>query len=67
MPTDDLNDAIAANAAGPAKVTGDEGSVEQHRLKDQIEADRYLANKAAASSGKTPIKVFRFRFFGANG
>lgn len=45
---DDLDDTIKQNAEGPAKVTGDAGSVEQHSLKDQIEADRYLASKDAA-------------------
>ncbi len=46
---DDLKDAISENAAGPAKASGDAGSVEQHKLKDQIEADRYLSSKDAAS------------------
>ena len=45
---DDLDDAIRQNAAGPAKVAGDAGSVEQHDLPDQIAADRYLAAKDAA-------------------
>ena len=45
---EDLDDTIKQNAEGPARVTGDAGSVEQHSLKDQIEADRYLASKEAA-------------------
>ena len=45
---DDLDDTIQQNAQGPAKVTGDAGSVEQHSLKEQIEADRYLSSKKAA-------------------
>jgi hypothetical protein len=45
---DDLEDEIRENAASPAKVSGDAGSVEQHSLADQIEADRYLASKQAA-------------------
>ena len=45
---DDLDDTIRENAEGPAKVTGDVGSVEQHSLGDQIEADRYLNSKQAA-------------------
>ena len=49
-PTPNLQQAIRDNAAGPAKAAGDSGSVEQHPLKDQIEADRYLASKAAARS-----------------
>jgi hypothetical protein len=47
---DDLDDAIRQNAAGPAKAAGDAGSVEQHKLADQIEADKYLASKKAAKS-----------------
>ncbi len=49
--TENLEDTIRQNAQGPAKVAGDAGSVEQHPLSEQIEADRYLAGKEAA--GKT--------------
>ena len=44
----ELDNAIMENAKGPAKVEGDAGSVEQHSLRDQIDADRYLASKEAA-------------------
>ncbi len=44
-------DALRENAQGPKKAQGDSGSVEQHDLKDQIEADRYLASKEAAKKG----------------
>lgn len=47
---DPLDTAIQDNAAGPAKVAGDAGSVEQHKLPDQIAADRYLAAKTATKS-----------------
>lgn len=47
---DDLKDAIRENAEGPAKAAGDAGSVEQHKLPDQIAADKYLASKEAAKS-----------------
>lgn len=50
MPND-LEHNIRDNAAGPAKASGDSGSVEQHPLKDQIEADRYLESKKAARKG----------------
>jgi len=53
---DDLKDAIKQNAEGPAEARGDSGSVRQHGLKDQIEADKYLAGKEAAS--KNPTKAF---------
>ena len=43
---------IKTNAQGPAQVSGDAGSIRQHSLKDQIEADRYLeAKKAVRGSG----------------
>ncbi len=48
--SEDLQETIRENAKGPAKASGDAGSVEQHSLKDQIEADRYLASKEAAKS-----------------
>jgi len=44
----ELDDAIEQNVKGPAKASGDAGSVEQHKLAEQIEADRYLAAKEAA-------------------
>ena len=47
---DDLEQTIRQNAQAPAKAAGDSGSVEQHPLKDQIEADRYLASKKAAKA-----------------
>jgi hypothetical protein len=52
---EDLTEAIKENAQGPKRAQGDAGSVEQHDLKDQIEADRYLASKEAA---KNPAKAF---------
>jgi len=47
---DDLDNTIRQNAEGPARASGDAGSVEQHKLTDQIEADKYLAGKDAAKS-----------------
>jgi hypothetical protein len=48
--SDNLEDAIRENAEGPAKAAGDSGSMEQHKLPDQIAADKYLASKEAAKS-----------------
>jgi len=56
----DLENKIRENAEGPAKASGDAGSVEQHSLPDQIEADRYLAAKEAA---KKPHRGLRFSKF----
>ena len=38
---DTISDAIVSAAGGPKRVKGDAGEVEQHGLKDLIEADRY--------------------------
>jgi hypothetical protein len=46
-----LRDAIRENAMGPRRVQGDAGSVEQHSLKDQIEAEKFLAAKEATRRG----------------
>ena len=53
---DEIEQAIRDNAAGPAKASGDTGSVEQHKLPDQIAADRYLASKEAAKSKSRGLK-----------
>ena len=53
---DDLDDTIRDNAAGPAKASGDAGSMEQHKLADQIEADRYLASKKAAAQKRRGLR-----------
>lgn len=53
---DNLEQAIKDNAVGPAKAAGDSGSVEQHPLPDQIEADRYLAAKDAAKKPGLGVK-----------
>lgn len=58
MPPDPLNDdeALREAAKQPAKASVDGQSVEQHSLKDQIEADRYLASKNAAKKPGLGIK-----------
>lgn len=53
---DDLQDTIRQNAQGPAKVAGDAGSVEQHSLSEQIDADKYLASKEAAKSKRRGLR-----------
>jgi hypothetical protein len=54
---EDLDSTIRENAAGPKRASGDSGSVEQHSLKDQLEADRYLASKKAAKSKGLGIRL----------
>jgi hypothetical protein len=54
-----LRDTIAENAKGPKKVQGDSGSVEQHSLKDQIEAEKFLQSKKAAQGKGFPVRLFK--------
>lgn len=49
--TGDVEQSIRENAQGPKRASGDSGSVEQHPLTEQIEADRYLSSKEAAKQG----------------
>jgi len=53
----DLEDEIRNNAKGPAKASGDAGSVEQHKLTDQIAVDKHLAGKNAVAK---PHRGLRF-------
>jgi len=53
---DDLEDTIKQNAEGPESAEVDGVKTKQHSLKDQIEADKYLAGKDAVS--KNPAKGF---------
>ena len=48
-----IEDAIEQTAIGPASVTvsGDSQSTTAQSIREQIEADRYLAGKRAAASG----------------
>ena len=52
----ELEDTIRQNAQGPAKAAGDAGSVEQHKLSAQIEADKYLASKEATKSKRRGLQ-----------
>ena len=54
--TENLEEVIRQNAQGPAKVTGDAGSIEQHKITDVIEADRYLASKKAVDKTKRGLR-----------
>jgi hypothetical protein len=55
--TDNLDDNIKTNAEGPAKASGDSGSVEQHKLSEQIAADKYLESKKASRAKGLLIKL----------
>lgn len=54
---EEIENAIVENAKGPAKASGDSGSMEQHSLPDQIAADRYLESKKAACSKGLGIRL----------
>ncbi len=54
--TEDIDSTIRQNAQGPARASGDAGSVEQHKLTEQIEADRYLASKEAAKGKRRGLR-----------
>jgi hypothetical protein len=56
MADDDVKDAIEKNARSPRSAKGDVGEVRQHSLKDQIEADRYLASRRAR---RHPVRALR--------
>ena len=54
--TDTLDNSIQTNAQSPAKASGDSGSVEQHKLSEQIAADKYLESKKASRTRGLGIK-----------
>jgi hypothetical protein len=54
---DELTNKIRDNASGPAKASVDGQSMEQHRLSDQIAADRYLASKRATQGNGLGVKT----------
>jgi len=56
---EDLETAIRENAEGPAKASGDSGSMEQHKLPDQIAADRYLNAKKASQAKGLGVRLGR--------
>lgn len=64
--TGSLDDAIRQNAQGPSEARGDSGGVKQHPLKEQIEADRYLASKEAAKSKSRGLRFTKLATPGAS-
>ena len=57
---DEVENAIKQNAQGPESAGADGVQVKQHNLRDQIEADKYLAGKAARQNparGFTRVKI----------
>ena len=62
---DELQQSIEQNATEPKRVRGDSGEVEQHSLKDQIEADRYLASKKAVQGKGMGVRIGKMKASGA--
>lgn len=57
---DEIEDAIEEAATdGVKRARTDAGEVEAHPIKDQIEADRYLASKAAARNTRRGLRITR--------
>jgi hypothetical protein len=55
-----MDETIQENAQGPAEVSGDAGTVRQHPLRDQIDADRYLNSKKAARAKGSGLRRTQF-------
>lgn len=55
--SENLDRKIKDNAEGPARASGDSGSVEQHPLSDQIAADKYLESKRASRKKGLGVKL----------
>lgn len=63
---EELDRAIRENASGPIKASGDAGSVEQHKLTEQVEAEKYLAAKEAVRTKSRGLRFNKFLPPGAN-
>jgi len=53
---DNLQETIRESAQAPAKVSVDAGSVEQHKLSEQIAADKHLAGKQAVTKASRGLR-----------
>jgi len=57
--SEELDDAIRENAAGPKRASVDGVETEQHPLKEQVEADRYLNSKKAARARRLGLRIVK--------
>ena len=55
----ELDETITENAKGPKRAKGDSGEVEQHSLKDQIEAAKFIAAKKAVAKPKLGLRQIK--------
>lgn len=58
MTTPDLSETIASTAAGPASAGNRTENATAHNLKDLVEADKYLRERAAADAADTAENPF---------
>lgn len=65
MPSDERTQ-LQTDAAAPKKASGDQGSMEVHALKDQIEVDQYVeSTNATRRSGSIGIRFLQYSPGGA--
>ena len=60
----DISEKIDTVARGPKSTTVDGQTVTQHSVKDLIDADQHVSEKAGFSKKKLPIRVGSFRMGG---
>ena len=60
-----MTETIVKNAVGPKSAEVDGQRVEQHSLKDQIAADKYLASKDAMKRRGSGLKFSKMTHSGA--
>ena len=63
--TENIEESIRRNAAGPKSAEVDGQKVEQHSLPEQIAADEYLEKKKVMRSRGTGLKITRMHHSGA--
>lgn len=62
MPSTESNTAsttLNTVAADPAEISGDAGSVKNHKLTDLIEYDKYMRAKDATTSSRRGLRITR--------
>lgn len=56
---DEIKDALLENAQGPKRAQGDQGSVEQHSLPDQIAAAKFAAASNALKKPNLGLNLIK--------
>jgi hypothetical protein len=60
-----LEEVLIENASAPKSAEVDSQKVEQHSLKELIEADRYVTSKKAMKSRNSGLKISKLSHSGA--